>query len=108
MSAALAALVCLLDIGCVRVPVQKERIETRLITATANGQTILCWDSRIDMIYTVLFAERFDAVQWQPLPNFTNLHGTGERMQFQLPDDPTHPRSYKLLALPLHATGKTH
>ncbi|TAN36157.1 MAG: hypothetical protein EPN23_09360 [Verrucomicrobia bacterium] len=99
-SAALAALVLLGTSGCVRVPIQKEKIETRLITVTTSSQTTLCWDSRTDLIYTVLVAERFDAAQWQPLANLTNLRGTGARMQFQVPEDPNHPRTYKLYAHP--------
>lgn len=98
-SAVIAALVLFAISGCVRVPTEnKGKIETRLITATAGGQTILCWDSRADLTYTILVAERFDAVQWQPLPNLSNLRGTGQRMEFKLQEDPNRPRCYKIFA----------
>jgi hypothetical protein len=104
MSAALAALVLFSVGGCVRVPVQRDKIETRLISATANGQTILCWESRTDLLYTVLVADRFETAQWKQLEGFVNLRGTGGTMQFQLAEDPHHPRTYKLRALPLTKT----
>ena len=106
-SIVIAALVCLVGFGCVRVPVHKDKIETRLITATANSQTLLCWDSRTNLLYTVLVADRFDAPQWQPLANLANLRGTGATMQFHLPEDPNHPRCYKLMALPLSLPTKS-
>lgn len=101
MSAALAALMLFSTGGCVRVPLQRDKIETRLISATANGQTILCWESRTDLLYTVLVADRFETAQWQQLEGYVNLQGTGNTMQFRLAEDPNHPRTYKLRALPL-------
>lgn len=83
---------------------QRDMIETRLISATANGQTTLCWDSRTDLLYTVLVADRFETSQWQPLAGYANLPGTGKRMEFHLREDSGHPRTYKLLALPLKKT----
>ena len=106
-SLVIATLVCLAGISCVRVPIHKDKIETRLITATANGQTLLCWDSRTNLLYTVLVADRFDAPQWQPLANFANLRGTGAMMQFHLPEDVNRPRCYKLMALPLSLPTKS-
>ena len=97
----MAALILFSTSGCVRVPVQRDKIETRLISASANGQTTLWWESRTDLLYTVLVADRFETAQWKPLEGYVNLHGTGGTMQFRLSEDPNRPRTYKLQALPL-------
>ncbi|MCX6997789.1 MAG: hypothetical protein NTV49_12055 [Kiritimatiellaeota bacterium] len=90
--------------GCVRVPVEPDRknvVETLLFTTTANGQTSLSWTSRSDLAYTLLVAERWDAMRWQPLPACVNQPGTGRIMQYTLKEDPGRPRIYKLMATPL-------
>ena len=101
-SAALVALVLFMAGGCVRVPTdaEKHKIVTHLITATANGQTILHWDSRKDLIYTILVGERFTSTQWTALPNGSNLRGTGAPIELTIPEDPNRPRTYKLMAKP--------
>jgi hypothetical protein len=93
--------------GCVRVPTdeEKSKIVTQLITATANGQTFLRWESRRDLEYTVLWANRFTASEWKPLENAIKLRGTGEPIEMRVPEDPSRPRTYKLLAVPLQAAG---
>ena len=106
--AALAALVLLAGVGCIRVPTdaEKHKIVTHLITATANGQTILRWDSRKDLVYTVLVGDRYNATQWKPLPQVNNLRGTGEPIEFTLPENPNRPQTYKLMAVPVQSDGK--
>ena len=103
-SAALAALVLYAAAGCVRVPAESEKnkIVTQLISATANGLTILRWESRSDLIYTILVANRFATADWKPLEKGGNLRGTGEAMELRIPEDPSRPRTYKLMAVPLH------
>ena len=103
--AALAALALLAVVGCVRVPTdaEKHKIVTHLITATANGQTILRWDSRTDLIYTVLVGNRFNATQWKPLPQANNLRGTGRPIELTIPEDPNRPQTYKMMAVPVQS-----
>jgi hypothetical protein len=103
-SAALAALVLYVGAGCIRVPAESEKnkIVTQLISATANGLTILRWESRSDLIYTILVANRLSSSEWKPLENGVNLRGTGEAMELRIPENPSHPRTYKLMAVPLH------
>lgn len=102
--AALAALVLYAGAGCIRVPAESEKnkIVTQLVSATANGLTILQWKSRTDLIYTVLVANRYAATDWKPLENGTSLRGTGETMELRIPEDLSHPRTYKLMASPVH------
>jgi len=102
-SAVWAALLLLALAGCVRVPTdeEKSKIVTQLITATANGQTFLRWETRRDLQYTVLMADRFTAAQWKPLENAQNLRGTGEPIELRVSENPNRPRSYKLLAVPV-------
>jgi hypothetical protein len=99
----LAALVLWAGAGCVRVPTdaEKHKIVTHLITATANGQTLLRWDSQKDLIYTVLVGDRFTATQWTPLPNGANLRGTGAPIEMSIPENPNRVRTYKLMAVPV-------
>lgn len=106
-SAVCAALLLLTVAGCVRVPTdeEKSKIVTQLITATANGQTFLRWETRRDLQYTVLTAERFTATQWKPLEHAQNLRGTGEPIELRVPEDPNRPRSYKLLAVPVQSAN---
>jgi len=106
--AALAALLLCVAAGCVRVPTdeEKSKIVTRLITATANGQTLLRWETRPDLEYTVLWANRFSAAEWKPLEKAIKLRGTGEPIELKLPEDPNRPRTYKLLAAPVVTAGK--
>jgi len=101
-SAALIVLLLFAAVGCVRVPTdaEKHKIVTHLITATANGQTILRWDSRKDLIYTILVGDRFTATQWTPLPNGSHLRGTGSPIELTIPEDPNRIRTYKLMASP--------
>ncbi|MCX7009945.1 MAG: hypothetical protein NTY53_22345 [Kiritimatiellaeota bacterium] len=103
----MAALVLYAAAGCVRVPAESEKnkIVTQLITATANGLTILRWETRPDLEYTILTADRFNAVQWKPLENGKNLRGSGEPIELRVSEDPNHPRTYKLLAVPVQPTG---
>jgi len=98
----LAALVLFAAAGCIRVPTdaEKHKIVTHLITATANGQTILRWDSRQDLIYTILVGDRFNSTQWTPLPIGSNLRGTGAPIELTIPEDPNRMRTYKLMAVP--------
>ena len=110
-SAALAALVLLAGAaGCIRVPTdaEKHKIVTHLITATANGQTILRWDSRKDLVYTILVGERFTATQWKPLPNGANLRGTGAPIELTVPEDPNRLHTYKLMAMPVQPADAKH
>lgn len=102
--AAVAALFLLA--GCIRVPTdaEKHKIVTRLITATANGQTILRWDSRKDLVYTVLVGDRLSAMQWTPLQNASNLRGTGAPIELHVPEDPNRPRTYNLMAVPAQSS----
>ena len=109
-SAALAALVLCAGAGCVHVltDAEQHKIVTRLITATANGQTILRWDTRPDLVYTILVGDRFTATQWKPLPNGTNVRGTGTQLELIVPEDPNRPHSYKLMAVPIERAGAKH
>ncbi len=108
LSAALAALLLGAAAGCVRVPTAEEqsKIVTRLITATANGQTLLRWETRPGLEYTVLWASRFTAAEWKPLENAIKLRGTGEPIELKIPEDPNRPRTYKLLAVPRPTSSK--
>lgn len=106
-SAVATALLFFILAGCVRVPLNKDAIRTQLISATANDLTILNWSSRTDMIYTVMVSDRFTSAQWQPLPEGTNLRGTGDTMELRIKEDPNHPRTYKLQAVPLRPVGRS-
>ena len=94
--------------GCVRVPTdaEKHKIETRLISASANGQTTLRWDSRQDLVYTVMVGDRFTSSQWKPLPNAINLRGTGEPIELHVTEEPNRTRTYQLMAVPVQPATK--
>ena len=107
-SAVMAALVMFMAAGCVRVPVKRDKIETRLISVTANGYTVLSWNSRADMIYTVLVADRLTSSHWEPLPSGINLRGTGATMQLGVQEVAGGSRTYKLIAAPLRPPAPLH
>jgi len=93
--------------GCVRVPVKSgAAVESTLVCATANGKTTLSWQSRTNLVYTVLVAEQWSALRWEALPACTRQRGTGGLMEYVVPEQPGRTRTYKLLAAPLSPPPK--
>gem|GEM_PF-1305257 len=90
--------------GCVRVPEKhdaRHAVETTLFCATANGRTTLSWHSRTNMVYTVLVADRWNAMRWQPLPLCERQRGTGGVMEYTMDEESGRQRVYKLYAAPV-------
>ena len=90
--------------GCVRMPEKhdaRHKVETTLFCATANGRTTLSWQSRTNLVYSILVAERWNAMRWQALPACVRQRGTGGVMEYTMAEEAGRQRVYKLYAAPL-------
>lgn len=72
--------------GCVTEEIAPEDVAvaaSRLVVARSGSVVHLSWQSQSDLTYTLLFSDRRDArARWRPLPEASNLRGTGGPMNF--------------------------
>ena len=90
--------------GCVHAPDKhdpRHAVETTLLCAYANVKTTLSWQSRTNLVYTVLVSDRWSALRWVALPACTQQRGTGGLMEYVIEEQPGRLRVYKLYAAPL-------
>ena len=96
----LILLTALILAGCATAPAPVEfPVSPRMATSYANGETIMTWKAISDQTYTVYYtdAPRGKLADWKPLPQATNLRGSGKQISITDKTGPDVPRRYLLL-----------
>ena len=101
MNKVLLLLTALLLAGCATAPQPFEfPVSPKMATTFCEGETTVTWKAAAGQTYTVYYTDApFGKLPgWKPLPQGTNLRGTGK--QITITDKPGNdsPRRYLLLA----------
>jgi hypothetical protein len=110
--AAAGGLVLCCFLGCVRTDHRKEALsKTALMVGRDGTGTTLQWKSRKDERYTIMYREgKSPGARWLPLPQATEIVGTGETMVVKDTSPGAFYRSYRpqaLIAVPADKIPKT-
>jgi len=79
--------------SCMTRHIQEKRpiTEARWIVTRTGNTTHLQWESKANVIYTVMYSRNHGAhARWQPLPGYSHIRGTGSTIHIE-----DHPSAYE-------------
>ncbi|NCC52752.1 MAG: hypothetical protein EOM20_16250 [Spartobacteria bacterium] len=84
--------------GCAtQQPRTAPEIDTTLMMARSGDKATLQWNTRPDMLYTIMYApHRKGGAVWKPLPSYTRVPGNGSTVTITDNIPPNTPRHYRL------------
>lgn len=94
----IVALFCIAGCATTQSVDELEAGRTSLVVVEVEGEVQMSWSSSVGRSYTILYADSANprADEWSPLPNHTNLRGTGRTMTARDRLPPNVPRQYRL------------